>query len=276
MARPCAVAVSAVLLVSACGPRRGAVSEETGLVGVQQGKGALAGTWGLYVETHTIVPVPVFGDQPGGGTSSRIVVRTWDPKSDQYTDTFTRCTNDVFEVMGQKTIVMDDTLARIPPATYPSTADHTAGSWLAENTVDLWGARDLPDPVETPLPTKDNYQVPPQSDWMWDQDDDGLAGVTVYARGLVEARLQVCKRTVWTFDGTVVADDRIQGLVRMSKAESNVIEATIAWLKTEGGAKPDPDPLTSWFDMVRLPHGAACAEVAAAIADGSLHTARPF
>ena len=81
---------------------------------------------------------------------------------------------------------------------------------------------------------------------------------------------------MWTFDGTVVGEDRIQGLVRLSKAESNVLDATVSWLKTEGGARADPDPLKSWFDMVRLKSGATCDDVAAAVADGTINTARPF
>ena len=47
-------------------------------------------------------------------------------------------------------------------------------------------------------------------------------------------------------------------------------------MKSEGSAKPDPDPLASWFDMLRLKSGASCEDLAAAIADGKLTKTRPF
>lgn len=258
-----------------CAPQRGNTNDETGLVGLQMAPGSLSGTWAQYVETHTIVPVPVFGDKPGGGTSTRLVKRRWLPSEHHYVDTFTRCSNDVFPVMDQKTVVSAETLARIVPASYVSTVDE-GGAWVALDTVDLWGVHDLPDDRETPLPTKDNFTAQPDSNWLWDEDDDGRPGVTVFSKGLVEARLGVCKRTVQTFDGTIVEPDRIQGLVRTSKAESNVVDATISWLRTEGSVTPDPDPLASWFDMVRVRDGATCDDVAQALAAGTLRTTRPF
>jgi hypothetical protein len=264
-----------LFVVAACAPPVGDTNAETGLVGVQVGRGTLAGKWAQYVETHTIVPVPVFGDKPGGGTSTRLITRTWDERTAQYSDTFIRCTNEVFPVMDQRTVISPETLQKIRPATYRSTAD-SGGRWQAVDAVDVWGVKDLPDALETPLPTKDNFTMEPQSDWLFDEDDDGRPGVTVFAKGLVEARLSVCKRTVWTLDGTIVGEGRIQGLVRLSKGESNVVDATISWLRTEGSVKPDPDALSSWFDMVKLAPEATCDDVQAALDAGKLVTTRPF
>lgn len=266
-----------LLCATACGPAgTGEVDSETGLVGAPQHEGSLAGTWAQRTVFATIVTIPVLGEREGGGGSTRLVHRTWDAKARRYEETFVRCTNDVAEVEGTRTIVKDETLGKIAPVTYRVSADHGAGEWRSEDVLDIWGVRNLPDPVETPLPTKDNYTQAPQRDWMWDEDDDGNPGVTVLMRGTLGADVYVCKRNVYTFDGTVVSEDRIQGLIRQTKTESHSVASTVTWLAGEGEARPDPDPLRSWFDMVRLPNGATCTDVKAAAADGRLRATRPF
>jgi hypothetical protein len=264
----------ALLFLTACG-HAGAVSEETGLVGVSVSPGSLAGTWAQFVETHTLVPVPVLGNQPGGGQSTRLITRTWDATSQTYTDTFTRCTNIIFPVQGVTTTVRDTTLSKIVPATYTATADHDKGSFSVVDAVDLWGAHNLPDPLTTDLPTKDNYMMSPQSDWVWDEDEDGHPGVTVFERGNLSADLYVIKRTIWTFDGTIIHPNRIQGLVKQTKGESNSLASTVSWATGSGSSQPDPSQL-SWFDMTQLQDGAGCDAVAQALGDGNLSNVKPF
>ncbi len=270
------IAISIGLGLAACGPGVGAFNEETGLVGRPVGKGSLAGTWAQSTEFATLVPVPILGDREGGGRSTRLLHRSWNAADEKYDESFVRCTNEVFEVEGTRTIVRDETLLKIQPCLFGSSADHRQGSYLSDPVPDIWGVRDLPDPVETPLPTKDNYQKEPQASWMFDEDEDGYAGVTVYMRGLISAELYVCKRSVYAFDGTIVAEDRVQGLIRSSKAESNSVDASLGWLKGEGQTKPNPDPLRTWFDMVRLKDQATCEDVAAAVEAGKLAVERPF
>jgi hypothetical protein len=264
-----------LLAAYACGSP-GQMHDDTGLVGVAVREGSLAGTWGHSVEFSSVVPVPLLGDRPGGGRSTRLVHRTWDPAEKRYHEVFVRCTNDVFEVERTRTIVREETLQLIAPVHHASTALHPEGLYQSEDVIDLWGVRDLPDPAQTPLPTQDDYLTPPQSDWIWDEDEDGKPGVTVYMRGLLNAELHVCKRNIYTFDGAILGPDRIQGLVRETRAESNSITADPAWLAGEGGSTPDPNPLNSWFDMVRLKDGATCDDVARAVAEGRLAVTRPF
>jgi hypothetical protein len=205
------------------------------------------------------------------------VQRVWNAKTKVYEDTFVRCTNKVLPVEGTDTIVRPETLAKMSPITHEVAVDHDLGVFLSGNVIDLWGVRDLPDPLTTALPTKDNFKQEPQSNWMWDEDEDGHPGVTIFMRGTLAADLYVVKRNVYVFDGTIVSDDRIQGLNVTSVSESNSVESTVGWIAGEGTAKSDPDPLKSWFDMVRLKDGATCADVAAAVAEGRLAVeARPF
>jgi hypothetical protein len=268
---------AALLLCPGCAPAPGAFHADTGLTGIALRPGELAGTWAQAVTFATVVTVPVLGEQPGGGRSTRLVNRTWEAAAGEYQERFVRCTNEVFEVAGTQTLTREDVLQRIAPAHYRSAAREAEGFYQAPSIADVWGARNLPDPVQTPLPTKDDYQIPPGSERIWDEDEDGHPGVTIYLRGTLSADLYVVKRSVYTFDGTVVAPDRILGLARQEKNESNAIDSTVSWLKGESGAQPDPDPKKSWFEMVRLPLGAGCAEVAQAVAEGRLQVEeRPF
>ena len=267
---------AALAATSACGPKYGAYNDDTGLRGIQVPKGSLAGTWGEVVEFDTIVPVPILGDREGGGRNTRLVTITWNKTDQKYDETFTRCTNEVFTVENTMTIVRPETLAKIEPCSYRSVPDHAQGAYRSETVVELWGVRDLPDPENTPLPTKDNFKTSPQSDWMWDEDDDGHPGVTIEMRGLIVADLYVCKRSVYVFDGTIVSKDHVMGLIRPSQAESNSVAASVDWIRGEGSSKPNPDPLRTWFDMTRLTDGAGCDDLAQAVSDGRLSMTRPF
>ncbi len=262
---------------SGCGgPKPGEYDEETGLQGIAVRDGALAGTWAQRTVFGTMVTVPILGRRESGGGSTRLVERTWDAQARRYRERFVRCTNDVTETDGTRTIIRDETLARILPGHYESGADHVAGAWQSEDLIDVWGLRGLPDMRTTPLPNSDNFRDAPMRDWVWDEDEDGHPGVTVLMRGTISANLYVIKRNIYAFDGTVLSEDRVQGLVRQSLAESNPLESTVSWLEREGATEPHPDPLVSWFDMVRLPDGAGCDEVRAADADGRLSRTRPF
>ncbi len=269
--------LSVLSLSGACGPPgKGEVSAATGLVGLPVGKGSLAGTWAQTVLFSTIVAVPVLGDRDGGGRSTRLVTRRWLPAEERYEESFVRCTNQIFDVEGARTIVLPHTLAKIAPVVHSSQATHGAGGYQSDPVLELWGVRDLPEPFETPLPTPDNYTRPPQSDQMWDEDEDEHPGVTVHMRGTISGELYVVKRSVYTFDGTIVEADRIQGLVASTKAESNSVDSTVSWMKGTGASRPNEDPLESWFEMIRLVPGASCEAVADAVASGRLSSARPF
>ncbi len=259
-----------------CGPKLGELHSNTGLQGIAVREGALEGTWAQRTIFATMVTLPLVGQKESGGGSTRLVKRTWNEATRRYDEQFIRCSNDVVETEGTRTIIREETLAKILPAHYGGTAEHEAGAYLSDDLIDVWGVRDMPDMRTTPLPTSDNYADSPQRDWVWDEDEDGNPGVTVLMRGALSANLYVIKRNIYAFDGTVISEDRIQGLVRQQLSESNALESTVSWLEREGATDPHPDPLQSWFDMVKLPDGAGCNEVRAADADGRLSRTRPF
>ncbi|MEW5847655.1 MAG: hypothetical protein AB2A00_02535 [Myxococcota bacterium] len=251
--------------------------DDTGLVGVSVPEGSLAGTWGVVIEWATVVTVPILGDRNGGSQGSRIWKRTWDAASKTYQDEFRWCTDDIFEVEGTRSVVSDATLAKLAAVTLTSTANHEQGEYTTNTVIDLWGVRNLPDPVETELPKKDNYQTPPQSDWMWDEDDDGNPGVTVKLTGSISADAYLVSRSVYRLEGTVLSTDHIQGLARSQKTNQHTVKATNSLAEGESKTRPDTsNPKASWFDMVRLGDNATCDDVRAALADGRLATRQPF
>ncbi|MBI3185903.1 MAG: hypothetical protein HYZ28_27525 [Myxococcales bacterium] len=264
------------LLAASCGARPGAVHSETGLQGIQVAEGSLAGSWAQVAEFATLVPVPLLGEREGGFRIQELVRASWDAGRKAYLEEVRRCARDSFEIAGWRSIVQPETVQRLALLSHLSEADPQKGLYTSHEVIELWGVRDLPDPAATPLPTKDDFQQEPQSGWLWDEDEDGKPGVTVLLRGSVAGQVYVCERTLFRLDGVVLSKDRVQGLVRMSRNESNTVDSTVGWLKGETVSKQNPEGLRSWFDRARLTEQATCADVTRAVADGRLASARPF
>lgn len=251
-------------------------SDETGLVGVETPVGSLAGSWGLAIEVGTRITLPVLGTRNSGSIGTRIVTRTWDAGASKYSDSFTWCLYQIYEVEGSATNILPGTLSKAPPVLYESTADHAVGAYRTTLMVNNWGWRNMPDPTATPMPNKDNYSQSPQSDWMWDMDEDGKPGFTARLSGFFNDDVYTVSTSVYSLDGTVTAPDHVSGLIRMHRNQQNTLDSTNAALVRDSTTSIDEDPKSRWFDMVRLRDGATCADVDAAVADGRLSLTRPF
>jgi hypothetical protein len=251
-------------------------SDDTGLVGVPTTEGSLAGTWGIVIEIATVIQLPIFGARNAGSQGGRLLHRTWNADTHSYTDTFKWCTYDVFEVEGTTTILDPDKRDKLAEVTFTSHVDHPTGKFDTDPIVVLWGVHNLPDPANTPLPNKDNYQQQPQSDWVWDEDEDGRPGVTLRTEGTVNGWGASLSRSVYSLDGTVTAPDKMRGLARFSRGNQSTVEASSSFALRESDSEPDPSPKFSWFDSIRLADNATCDDVRAAMGDGRLATHRPF
>ncbi|MEW5851886.1 MAG: hypothetical protein AB2A00_24060 [Myxococcota bacterium] len=248
----------------------------TGLQGVATEAGSLAGTWGMVVELATILTLPVFGDRNAGSQNLWLVTRSWDASAGVYRDSFVWCDLEVWEVEGNKLTVSPETLHKHPAVHFSSTVDHASGSMKAEHVLDIWGLRNLPDPYNTELPTRHNWEQSPQRDWIYDEDEDGKPATTGHTTGAAAGEVYQVVRGIYTFDATVIGPDRIQGLTTMEKYEQNVIDATNPLAEGESKVRQDPDPRNTWLDMARLREGATCDDAIQARADGRLSATRPF
>ena len=248
----------------------------TGLTGAAVPEGSLAGSFGVSLDIATRVTVPVLGQRNGGRHQTHLVTRTYDAVERVYRETYRLCSLEYFEVEGTQVHVTDAMISHLAPVDFVTDVDHSAGRYTSRPMVDLWGLRNLPDPVTTPLPTSENYQSPPQSGWMWDEDEDGEPGVTTDFTGTLNVTLYSVQRTVWHWEGSVLSVDRIQGLARLDQEEGNAVKASDPARTANGTTHQDPSERDSWFDMARLPGGATCADVARAAADGTLASRRPF
>jgi len=268
-----------LVLSSACAPQasRPVPDVATGLVGIPiEDETLLNGTWGVMFEFATILTLPVVGDRNAGSQQLWLHTRTWDEGQQRYNESFRWCWLDVWEVEGNKLVVPDSTIERHPAHTFTSTVNGLNGTWEASRILDLWGVRNLPDPETTALPTRHNWQTPPQSDWIFDEDEDGKPATSARAHGITEGDVFQVVRGLYGFKGTVINADRIQGLVNVRSYQQNAIKADRVIAEGESVIRQDADPLNTWFDMIRMTDGATCGDVKAAHADGRLARRRPF
>jgi hypothetical protein len=267
------------LAVAACSaaPRIPEPNPVTGLMGIPlDDPTILNGKWGAVVELATILTLPVVGDRNAGSQQLWLHDRRWDTAQGVYQETFRWCAIDVWEVEGNTLEIPVSTLEHHAPVAFISALDTGRGTFTVAHILDLWGWRNMPDPVSTPVPNQDNWQSPPQSDWIFDEDEDGQPATTGYTHGITGGEVRQVIRGQYAFDGTVVAEDRIQGLVTMLEYQQNAIDATNPLAKGESKVRQDPDLRATWFEMVKLPDDASCDAVKQSQADGRLASKRPF
>jgi hypothetical protein len=141
--------------------------------------------------------------------------------------------------------------------------------------VELWGVHDMPEPETTSLPEQNDYQQTPQSDWVYDEDQDGAPAITEQSQGAVSGTMNVVERTVFSVKGFILSADRVQGLVDMKANGSNRLSATNSLLLGQTITRVDPSRV-AWFDSARLTAPATCEDVASAVASHSVSTKQPF
>jgi len=105
----------------------------------------------------------------------------------------------------------------------------------------------------------DALPISPDDPRVFDQDEDGFPGMTVYVKilGIIEGKTYVVQRVRYELFGSVVSQDRVEGIITWSD-EQTVLDATNPLLKIDTIGYPDPDPTKHVFIMVRMQEPLTC------------------
>ncbi|MBI1948790.1 MAG: hypothetical protein HYS27_24095 [Deltaproteobacteria bacterium] len=243
--------------------------DRLGVAGVPTDEGALAGTFGLASTAADLAEVPLLGEQVGGGMTFALVTRAWDGAGYAQTNTICRVIN--YDVAGLSSAVSEDTVHTIPQVPVVITIDHASGAVATERFFELWAVRGLSPDEDMPTAPDDARF----STYFYDMDGDGNPGATMTTSGLVSGEVYFAQRKGLAFTGVVRGPDESFGLLEHKK-EATVIDATDDLLKTQTVRAQHPDPKQSWWHEVRLADSAGCADLTAAVDDGTFSLLRPF
>ena len=271
-------ATGLMFAAGACFEPPAVFDDDLGIEAIPVAPGDAAGTFALKVVSTTLVKVPVLGDFAGGGTNYRLVTRRYDEAADVYRQQSVLCGGFNVEVAGVTTSVPEATYRAVAPSAAEVVEVGADGAYHQRDHVQLWGLRNLPDPLTTPLPVnKDEAQQAPHRDRIFDMDSDGNDGITSIVSGAVEGDIYVIQRKTVTTKGIVLGPDRMVGL-SVNTNELVQLGNTNVLLdrQSEGSAGPHPDPKRSWFEEVRVPDDFNCDDVMGAEDAGLLSIRRPF
>lgn len=254
--------------------------DELGVQAVSAPAGSLAGTFALKTVNATQVNVPLALDEEplGGGVNFRLVERRWLPEEGRYLQESVLCGGYNFEVLGVVTTVPTSTYQRVPASEEEWVqVDHERGTYAAGGHVQLW-AIDLDDPNDGPFPRdRDEANTAPFAARIFDMDDDGNPGLTLYVSGLVEGEVYAVQRKRVDLAGVILGADHAVGLAQ-NRFESVTLGNNNSVLDAaeQGSAEPHPDPKESWFEEVRVSDDTTCDEVLLLEEQGVLGRNRPF
>jgi hypothetical protein len=265
------------MCVAGCGPEP-VYDDDLGLTAEPILAGAAAGTFALKTVNTTLVHVPVLGDYAGGGVNYRLVTRTYDEAADTYAQTSQLCGGYNFEVAGVTTSVPQETYQAVAPSTAEKLTIGDDGAYAQTDHVQLWGLRDLPDPLTTALPaTKEEAATAPHADRIFDMDGDDNPGVTTFITGAVGGEVFIIQRKTVETAGLVLGPDHAIGLATNTNTVVQLGNTNpLLDRQSEGSAEPHPDPKRSWFEEARISDDADCDVVLAAEDAGLLSIVPPF
>ena len=252
--------------------------DELGVTAVPADEGSLAGTFALKTRSLTLEEAPVIGEQEGGGTNLRLVVRTWDAEARAYQQESRLCGGISYEVAGLTQNIPVETYRKVPKSTRELTVvDHDRGTYVSTGHLQLWALRDLPDPFETKLPADaEEARTTPHSERIYDMDEDDQPGVTIFMEGVVNGEIYGAQRKQVEIEGVILGPDHALGLSRLEKESVQLGASNDLLSLGKGSSRNHPDPKESWFEEVRIEDGSDCDDVVAAEADGRLSHLRPF
>jgi hypothetical protein len=255
-------------------------SSDIGVEAVPIEPGEAAGTFALQTINTTLIHLPGgLEDEKGGGVNYRLVTRTYDEAEDVYQQESRLCGGFNYPVVGVVTESPESTYRKVARSTAEKVVISEAGAYESSGHLQLWGLRDLPDPFDTNLPTREESESSPWDDRIFDMDDDGNRGFTLFVGGqLGDGEIYAFQRkTVDLYNGVTLGPDRMLGLAD-NKNEAVTVGASNPLIdrQSEGSAEPHPDPLESWFEEIRISDDANCDDVIEAADDEVLSRLRPF
>lgn len=266
-------------LLQACSPAEPYYDDTIGLEGVATEPGALAGVFGQKVFAATLVQVPLFPDEMGGGFQWLRVERTYDEASDSYMQESMICDGRNVEVHGTSADVPRSTYRAVPPSENETfIANHETGEQSAEGLLQLWGVRDLAQPATEPFPeTAEQADANGFSEKIYDMDEDSEPGYSTFVEGAANGTAYGVLRRQTTYKGVVLGPDRIVGIAETAYdslflgADDDIVEQMMS-----GESPAFPDPKESWFEELRMDDTADCDAVVELEESETFSRLRPF
>ena len=202
------------LFLQACGPAEPYYDDTIGLEGVATEPGALAGVFGQKVFAATLVQVPLFPDEMGGGFQWLRVERTYIEETDTYEQQTQICDGRNEEVHGTSADVPRSTYRAVPPSENEAfIANHETGEQSSTGLLQLWGIRDLDNPATEPFPeTSEEADASGFSEKIYDMDEDSEPGYSTIVEGAANGTAYGVLRRQTSYTGVVLGADRIVGL----------------------------------------------------------------
>lgn len=218
----------------------------------------LSGTWALEVVNAQIVTNEYVGTQTVVSTSIGIVdVR----QEGDEVEMSTRLCSVVSDPYGETTTSFDvGYIGSVPIVTTTAWLDAQTGTFEPSERTMLVGWMAAMDPAVEAVPTTDDDPR------VFDVDADGNPGVTIHVSGSLNGDLHVAQRTKVELFGTIESDERIVGTSRTT-IEREILGSTNPLLRAgDTTQRPHPDLERSPFEMLKMPFGASCDDVAMALA----------
>ncbi len=218
----------------------------------------LSGTWALEVVNAQIVNNEYVGQRTVVSTSVAIVDMVQDGEEVELS---TRLCSVVSEPYGETTTSFDvGYIGGVPIITTVAMLDASTATFEPSERRMLVGWAADADPVLEEVPTTD------EDPRVFDVDGDGEPGVTIHVSGSLNGDLHVAQRTTVELFGAIESDERITGTSRTT-IEREILGSTNPLLRAgDTTQRPHPDLERSPFEMIRMPFGASCEEVATALA----------
>ena len=129
----------------------------------------------------------------------------------------------------------------------------TGDSFSTDRIRILFGAR---------LQNIDSDKLPNKADPVrqFDDDRDGLPGVTVYVNGVINGEMYTVQRFWTTLDVVVTDKDHLSGLIDFGN-ELSIIDANPAILYYEPAIEKYKNPNRSYFKAIRIPVDSSCNDL---------------
>lgn len=219
----------------------------------------LSGTWALEIVNAQVVTNEYVGTQTVLSTSIAIVdVR----QTDEVVELATRLCSVVSEPYGETTTSFDlGYVQSVPVVITTAYLDASSETFEPSERRFLIGWAADADPIAEPIPDTD------EDPRVFDVDGDGEPGVTIHVSGSLNGDLHVAQRTTIELYGVIESDERIAGTSRTT-IEREILGSTNPLLRAgDTTQRPHPNLDRSPFEMLRMPFGASCDEVAMALAD---------
>jgi len=118
----------------------------------------------------------------------------------------------------------------------------------------------LDDPVNDPLPTRDDYEADPNDPRFWDQDEDGQVGMTTLMDGIMRGAIYNVQRWTAIYHGRILDADHVKGLSTIV-SKQKVLSASNPALIQDIDTFIHDDEDRTYFRMQRLNDGASCADL---------------